>query len=93
MSEKNIFISKSQVAEMNQVHGWFQYGDAQSDVSNAFANEAIERYERIRSAAPEMLAALRGAVCALAFAAERDPSFQAQYEQVSAAIEKAVGIV
>lgn len=43
------------------------------------------------AAAPEMLTALRGAVCALAFAAERDETFHAQYEQVSNAIDKAIG--
>jgi len=53
-----VFISPDQVYELNEKHGWFQFGDAQSDVSNAFANEAIARYERIRSAAPELLAAL-----------------------------------
>ena len=56
MSSK--FISKDQVFQMNEKHGWFQFGDAQSDVSNAFANEAIERYERIRNAALEFLTAL-----------------------------------
>lgn len=53
-----VFISPDLVYELNEKHGWFQYGDAQSDVSNAFANEAIARYERIRSAAPDLLAAL-----------------------------------
>ena len=54
----SLFISPDQVYELNEKHGWFEFGDAQSDVSNAFANEAIARYERIRSAAPDMLAAL-----------------------------------
>ncbi|WP_116791432.1 hypothetical protein [Achromobacter dolens] len=60
-----VFISRDLVHELNEKHGWFKYGDAQSDVSNAFANEAISRYERIRSAAPELLAALEAwqAVC------------------------------
>lgn len=53
-----VFISPDLVYELNEKHGWFQFGDAQSDVSNAFANEAIARYERIRSAAPELLDAL-----------------------------------
>lgn len=51
-----VFISPDQVHELNEKHGWFKFGDAQSDVSNAFANEAIARYERIRSAAPDLLA-------------------------------------
>lgn len=49
------FIRREIVQELNEKHGWFQYADARSDVSNAFANEAIERYERIRSAAPDLL--------------------------------------
>ena len=53
------FLSKEQVQQLNEKHGWFEFRDAQSDVSNAFANEAIERYERIRSAAPELLEALQ----------------------------------
>lgn len=51
-----VFISPDQVLELNEKHGWFEFGDGQSDVSNAFANDAIARYERIRSAAPELLA-------------------------------------
>lgn len=54
-------IGRDQVQEMNEKHGWFQFADAQSDVSNAFANEAIERYERIRAAAPALLEALKRA--------------------------------
>ena len=50
------YLSEDQVYALNQRHGWFQYGDAQSDVSNAFANDAIDMYERIRSAAPDLLA-------------------------------------
>lgn len=57
-TQTKCFISREQVQELNEKYGWFQYADAQSDVSNAFANEAIERYERIRSAAPELLAQL-----------------------------------
>ena len=56
-----VFISEEQVQQLNEKHGWFEFRDAQSDVSNAFANEAIERYERIRAAAPELLEALKDA--------------------------------
>lgn len=52
------YLTKDQVFELNEKHGWFQYGDAQSDVSRAFAQDAIEMYERIRAAAPELLEAL-----------------------------------
>ncbi|MGY6271041.1 hypothetical protein ACXIUT_15220 [Achromobacter denitrificans] len=61
-----VFISPDLVYELNEKHGWFQFGDAQSDVSNAFANEAIARYERIRSAAPELLEALESILPMLA---------------------------
>ena len=53
-----VYLTKQQVQEMNERHGWFEFSDAQSDVSNDFANEAIERYERIQTAAPTMYAAL-----------------------------------
>jgi len=66
-----VFISPDQVHELNEKHGWFEFGDAQSDVSNAFANEAIARYERIRSAAPEMLEALEACQGALEWAIEQ----------------------
>lgn len=55
-------LSSDQVYELNEKHGWFQFGDAQSDVSCAFAQDAIEMYERIRAAAPELLEALELAV-------------------------------
>jgi len=58
-------LSREQVLALNEKHGWFQYGDAQSDVSRAFAQDAIEVHERQRAAAPEMLAALRETQIAL----------------------------
>lgn len=58
MSDQRKFLSDAQVYELNERHGWFQYGDAQSDVSRAFAQDAIAMHERVRAAAPEMLAAL-----------------------------------
>lgn len=50
------YISEGLVYKLNQKHGEFKYGDAQGDVSNAFANNAIEAYECLRSAAPDLLA-------------------------------------
>lgn len=49
------YLSNEQVLELNEKHGWFQYRDAQSDVSRAFAQDAIEMHERMRAAAPELL--------------------------------------
>lgn len=38
------YLSKGAVASLNERHGWFQFSDAQSDVSNAFANNAVHAY-------------------------------------------------
>lgn len=57
----NNHLSKEQVSKLNEKHGWFQSGDAQSDVSRAFAQDAINMYERQRAAAPLLLAALKTA--------------------------------
>lgn len=59
MSKKQAYLTNEQVLDLNEKHGWFQYGDAQSDVSRAFAQDAIAMHERIRSAAPELLEELQ----------------------------------
>lgn len=51
-------LTKNQVSELNEKYGWFQNADAQSDVSNAFANEAVSKYLQIRDNAPLLLDAL-----------------------------------
>jgi hypothetical protein len=56
------YLSSAQIYDLNEKHGWFEFGDAQSDVSRAFAQDAIEMHERIRAAAPELLEALEGMV-------------------------------
>ena len=56
------YLSREQVRSLNEKHGWFQYGDAQSDVSNAFANEAVRIHERVRAAAPELLKVVEGVI-------------------------------
>lgn len=53
------FLTDAQVFDLNEKHGWFQSGDAQSAVSKAFAQDAIEKYELMRAAAPELLAVLQ----------------------------------
>jgi hypothetical protein len=53
------YLSNDQVHALNEKHGWFQFRDAQSDVSRAFAQDAIEMHERMRAAAPELLRELR----------------------------------
>lgn len=52
-------LTHEQIWELNQKHGYFEYGDAQGDVSRAFAQDAIAAYLRVRDAAPELLEALR----------------------------------
>jgi len=59
------YLSDEHVRELNEKHGYFEYADAQGDVSRDFAQGAIAKYESIRSAAPAMLAALN-AVCTAA---------------------------
>lgn len=44
-------LHNGQVFALNAKHGWFEYGDAQSDVSRAFAADAIAEYERVRDEA------------------------------------------
>lgn len=58
MSAATQYLTPEQVFELNEKHGWFEYGDSQSDVSKAFAQEAIEKHELMRAAAPELLAAI-----------------------------------
>lgn len=87
---KHKWLSDDQVKTLNERHGWFKHGDAQSDVSRAFANDAVEAHERVRAAAPEMLEALKAAWnCILDL-----PGTQAQVEAtelVYNAISKATG--
>lgn len=84
------WLTAEQVYQLNEKHGWFQYGDAQSDVSQAFAQDAIEMHERMRAAAPEMLAAL---IWALEVIQEEvaDGSHIPVAQAVAAAIAKAAG--
>lgn len=55
------------------------------------SDEACEANARLMAAAPDMLAALRRAVLALAFAAESSEAMKDDYKVVSDAIEKATG--
>ena len=88
-----VYLTKQQVQEMNERHGWFEFSDAQSDVSNDFANEAIERYERIRAAAPTMYAALENVKRNLEIQGLDVPGLVGNigYNEVCAALAKAKG--
>ena len=54
----NKWISKGDACQVAEPYGAFQNADAQGDVRHQFANDTIERHERIRNAAPDLLAAL-----------------------------------
>jgi hypothetical protein len=89
------YLSNEQVQALNEKHGWFQFRDAQSDVSRAFAQDAIEMHERMRAAAPELLDVLV-AICAQSERVRgpdnpRHPEPQALYERAKAAIAQATG--
>lgn len=56
------YLSNEQVQQLNEKHGWFEFRDAQSEVSRAFAQDAIAMHEAMRAAAPDLLAALKEAV-------------------------------
>jgi hypothetical protein len=74
----------------------FHYGEAQSDVSKAFAQDAIEMHERMRAAAPDLLAALQEAQKAMEYIGKQDAyvvydAARAAKLSVAAAIAKATG--
>ncbi|MDB5887052.1 MAG: hypothetical protein JWR74_3223 [Polaromonas sp.] len=59
MSAAKTWMSKADACEIALPFGSFEYRDAQGDSRHAFANAVIERHERIRAAAPELLVALQ----------------------------------
>lgn len=77
------------ICHINNKGSWFPAGN---DGIKGRSQKTMISHGILIAAAPEMLSALRGAVCALAFAAERDPTFHAQYQQVSDAIDLANGV-
>ncbi|WEM00064.1 MULTISPECIES: hypothetical protein [Delftia] len=50
------YLSKAATLELNERHGWLQYGDAQSDASNAFANNAVHAFLESAKQAQEVMA-------------------------------------
>lgn len=84
------YLTDEQVFRLNEEHGWFAYGDAQGDVSRAFANDAISMYERVREAAPDLLEALQ-ALIDMDVAYQRGPKVEDAVERARAAIAKATG--
>ena len=59
MSKYAQHLTVEQVYKLNEKHGWFQFGDAQSDVSKAFAQDAIAMHENMRSAAKDLYEAAK----------------------------------
>lgn len=49
------YLSKAATLELNERHGWLQYGDAQSDASNAFANNAVHAFLESAKQAQEVM--------------------------------------
>ncbi len=62
MTKLTPWLSNEQIQALNEKHGYFEFADARGDVSRAFAQDAIDMHERLRAAAPELLAALRNFV-------------------------------
>jgi len=55
-SEKLPHLGKPQVQQLNEKYGYFEYRDAQGDVSAAFANEAVAEYLRVNEEAQAVMA-------------------------------------
>ena len=49
------YLSKAATLELNERHGWLQYGDAQSEASNAFANNAVHAFLESAKQAQEVM--------------------------------------
>ena len=79
------FLTPKQVREFNTTFGYLEFGDAQGDVSRAFAQAAIEKHERLCAAAPEMLRVLTELLNA------EDPITHAMWVWVRAVVNKANG--
>lgn len=50
------YLSRQATLALNERHGWLQYGDAQSDASNAFANNAVHAFLESAKQAQEAMA-------------------------------------
>ena len=48
------YLTTQQVRDLNEEHGYFEYGDAQGDVSRAFANNAVKEFLRINEEAQSL---------------------------------------
>lgn len=48
------YLTFDQISLLNKRHGWFRYGDSQGEVSQAFAQDAIEMYLKAQAAQPKL---------------------------------------
>lgn len=53
---KHSHLNPAQVYELNERHGYFQYADAQGDVSREFANDAVAAYLLVNEEAQAVMA-------------------------------------
>lgn len=90
-------LTRDQVFTIADKYGAFEFGDAQGDKRQAFAADLIAAHQRIRDAAPDMLAALQQAknsLVAFKFMPAGnawEDSDEANLQAVDAAIAKATG--
>lgn len=99
MSDKfTTYLTPDQVTQLNEKHGYFQFADAQGNVSQDFAQDAIAMHEQIRSAAQDLLKALKELVdeadgfnvSGVYF--DEQPAARRVIAQAYAAIQKATGV-
>lgn len=53
-------LSADHINKLAEPFGAFEFGDAQGDKTRAFAQVVIDAHERVRQAAPDLMAALQG---------------------------------
>lgn len=58
MISKSKFLTKNQIENLNDKHGYFAFGDSQGDVSASYADDAISTYKAMQDAAPTLYRAL-----------------------------------
>lgn len=84
-------LTRDQVFAVADKYGEFQYGDAQGDKRQQFAADLIAAHQRMRDAAPELLAALQE-LCALeADGMQAAESAIESWGRARAALAKATG--
>lgn len=89
-------MSPDQVFSIAEKYGAFEFGDAQGDKRLAFAADVIAAHQRVRDAAPDLLAALLGldeAYCRAGTQLTRDERNEDRQRLIAAraAIAKATG--